>query len=186
MSMVCMQYRTVHAFIAHCVCTQLLTISSMIMHRHCFSKNWYDTHATSMSSVLASVTSPFVKREPFVGIRSRRPVEDMGEMRLLPDPSDHWSLFNRVQTLTYQYSKPIVLSQVLSCELTFPCMHALRIWTLENKTTGCSVALTWAQLHSLELASTRLPIVHHEASQAILGVDRPTSYPLVSLSPFPL
>jgi len=95
MSMVCVQYRTVHAYISHCVCTWLLTISSMIMHTHCFSQTTDMTHMhTSMLSVLASVTSPFVKREPFVGIRG-----GLWSMWERWDPSDHWSLFNRVQTL---------------------------------------------------------------------------------------
>ena len=47
---------------------------------------------------------------------------------------------------------------------------------------GCSTRPLAAQLHSLELnrgvvvTSTGLPIVHHEASQAVLGADGPTIF----------
>ena len=89
------QYRTsfVHA---HCVCTWLLTITCIIMHRHCLSQTTNMTHAPLIVVHFSFSNLSITKREPnFVGVRSRRPVEHAGEMRLFLDPSDHWLPFNR-------------------------------------------------------------------------------------------
>jgi len=144
------QYRTsfVHA---HCVCTWLLTITCIIMHRHCLSQTTNMTHAPLIVVHFSFSNLSISKREPkFVSVRSRRPVEHAREMRLFLDPSDHWLPFNRVQMWegnSLQLNpRDSVLSQFLSRELTFQyCMQALRIWRLEYMTPACSVALTCAE-----------------------------------------
>ena len=62
------------------VCTQLLTISHMIMHRHCLPQTTDRTRMhTSLFSILASVISPSSHLNYLY--RSRRLVEHVGEMR---------------------------------------------------------------------------------------------------------
>ena len=76
------QYKTlfVHAFIAHCVCTQLLTITSTTMHRYCLSQTTDMTHMhTSLLSNLASVTSP---------------LSNSNHLSVL-DPGGLWSMWER-------------------------------------------------------------------------------------------
>ena len=60
-------------------------------------------------------------------------MEHVGDMRFFLD-ADHWSPFNRVQAGE--------LSQV---EQSRQVSFSPRIWRMEYKTTGCSVALTPAQ-----------------------------------------
>ena len=64
----------------HCVCTWLLTITSIIMHRHCLSQTTDMTHMhTSLLSNLALVTSP---------------LSNMNQLTVL-DPGGLWSMWER-------------------------------------------------------------------------------------------
>ena len=142
------QYRTsfVHA---HCVCTWLLTITCIIMHRHCLSQTTNMTHMhPSLLSILASVISPSPNVNQILSVEACGACErDEIVYR------SFWPLvtiFNRVQTgegsslLLNPWDS--VLSQFLSHELTLQyCMQALRIWRLEYMTPGYSVAFTWAE-----------------------------------------
>ena len=80
-----MVWCAVQNFICSCtyytlVCTQLLTISHMIMHRHCLPQTTDRTRMhTSLFSILASVISPSSHLNYLY--RSRRLVEHVGEMR---------------------------------------------------------------------------------------------------------
>ena len=155
----------------HCVCTWLLTITSIIMHRHCLSQTTDMTHMhTSLLSNFSFGDLSIVKHEPIDGVRSRRPVEHVRKMRLFLDPSDHWLPFNRVQTGEGALSSwtvsnwDSVLSKVLSHELIFQYCES----------GGWSITPRAVQLHSLELnKGVVVPTEHHEPLKWYLVLTGP-------------
>ena len=143
------QYRTsfVHA---HCVCTWLLTITCIIMHRHCLSQTTNMTHMhPSLLSILASVISPSPNVNQILSVEACGACErDEIVYR------SFWLL------VTFQQGSngrgelsPVEPSRQCSLPIFKPwvnilvSMQALRIWRLEYiiMTPGCSVALTWAE-----------------------------------------
>ena len=67
----------------HWVCTQLLTICLDIVSHKQLTWPTYTPHCCIHFSFC---DLSIIILEPFMGVRSRRPVEHVGEMRLFPDP----------------------------------------------------------------------------------------------------